>query len=146
MQFQIFVALAAGLVLPIQALINGRLAAGVGGAFVASNISFLVAAVVLLLVQLVLGKPLPSLAQLASVPALYWIGGALGAVYVTGAITSVSALGPTAAICLIIAGQILGALTVDYFGILAATAKSMSILRILGALLVMAGAVLVVTS
>ena len=146
MQIQIVVALAAGLVLPIQAMINGRLASGIGGAFVASNVSFLVAAIVLLLVQLFLGKPFPTAAQITSVPLIYWLGGALGAIYVTGAITSVSALGPTAAICLIIAGQILGAVTVDYFGILASTAKAISQMRVLGALIVLAGAVIVVTN
>jgi len=146
MQIQIFVALIAGMVLPIQALINGRLAAGVGGAFAASTISFLIAALVLLLVQLLMGKPLPAFAQVASVPAIYWIGGALGAVYVTGAITSVGTLGPTVAICLIIAGQIIGAVAVDYFGILSTTTNTMSLTRVVGALLVTAGAVLVVSN
>lgn len=146
MQVQIFVALAAGMVLPIQALINGKLAAGVGGAFVASTVSFILAALVLLLLQLVLGKSLPTMTQVSSLPALYWIGGVFGAVYVTGAITSVGVLGPTAAICLIIAGQIIGALTVDYFGILATTAKTLNMARIFGAFMVLGGAVIVISS
>lgn len=145
MNIQIVIALLAGMVLPIQAIINGRLATGLGGAFIASNISFIVAALVLIAVQLALGKPFPTTSQIASVPPIYWLGGALGAIYVTGAITSVGHLGATSAICLIIAGQILGAIVVDHFGILTSS-TSISPLRAIGAMAVLGGAVLVVTN
>ncbi|MGB3899664.1 MAG: DMT family transporter [Mesorhizobium sp.] len=140
----VLVALAAGAVLPVQALINSRLSAGVGGALLAGNISFFVAAFVLAAIQLGMNQPLPSIAQISSVPLWAWIGGALGAVYVVGSIQSVGAIGTTSAICLIIAGQIAAALVVDRFGLLGAVGHPLTLLRLFGACLVLAGAVIVV--
>ncbi|MHA6642802.1 DMT family transporter [Mesorhizobium sp. A623] len=74
----ILMALAAGAVLPIQALINGRLSAGVGGAFLAGNISFVVSALVLALIQLGMNHPLPSLGQVSAIPLWAWVGGGAG--------------------------------------------------------------------
>ena len=146
MQIQIFVAILAGIILPIQALINGRLAEGVGGIVMASMLSFTIAALLLAFSQLIIGKTFPSFDQITTVPLLYWIGGFLGAVYVTGAITSVNALGATTAMCLIISGQILGALVVDYFVVVSATKILINIPRFIGAFLVLTGAILVVSS
>ena len=140
----VLVALAAGAVLPVQALINSRLSAGVGGALLAGNISFVVAAFVLAAIQLGMNQPLPSIAQISAVPLWAWIGGALGAVYVVGSIQSVGAIGTTSAICLIIAGQIAAALVVDRFGLLGAVGHPLTLLRLFGACLVLAGAVIVV--
>lgn len=144
MQKYVLIALAAGAVLPVQALINGRLSAGVGGALLAGNISFFVATLVLAVVQLGTNQPLPSMAQISAVPLWAWVGGALGAVYVVGSILSVGAIGTTSAICLIIAGQIAAAIIVDRFGLIGAVGHPLTLPRLFGACLVLAGAVLVV--
>lgn len=138
----VLTALAAGAVLPIQALVNGRLAAGLGSPLVAASISFLVATLALVAAQLLFGAPLPPQEQAASLPVWVWLGGLLGAIYVTGAIVSVGAIGATAAICLIIAGQIGAALLVDRFGLLGASSHPLGLLRLCGAGLVLAGAVI----
>ena len=140
----ILIALAAGAVLPVQALINGRLSSALGSPLMAGNISFLVAALTLALLQLVLGHPLPSAQQLASVPAWIWLGGMLGVVYVVGAIISVGAIGTTSAISLIIAGQIGAALLADHFGLFGAAGNSVGLLRLCGAGLVVIGAIMAV--
>ena len=129
----LWLALAAGAVRPLQALINFRLAGSLGGALLAASVSFLVAAMTLLLVQLALRMPVPGAAQMASVPAWTWFGGMLGPVYVAGAIVSVGAMGPTSAICLIIAGQIGAALLIDQFGILGAAGHPVTLPRLFGA-------------
>lgn len=144
MQKYVLMALAAGAVLPVQALINGRLSAGVGGAFLAGNISFFVSALVLALIQLGMNQPLPSLAQVSAIPPWAWIGGALGTVYIVGSIISVGAIGTTSAICLVIAGQIAAALIVDRFGLLGAVGHPLTLFRLFGACLVVVGAVIVV--
>jgi transporter family-2 protein len=144
MQSYIILALAAGIVLPIQAIINGRLSAAVGNPFFAANISFVVAAIGLILIQLVLRQSLPSMDRLSAVPLWAWFGGLLGVVYVVGAIVSVGNIGTTSAICLIITGQIAGALIVDQFGLLGAGSNPISAFRLFGAALVVGGAVIVV--
>lgn len=143
MQTQILVALVAGAVLPLQAILNGHLSRGLGSAFLGSNVSFLTATIALALLQVVLRTPMPSGAQIAGIAPVWWLGGVLGAVYVTGAITSVGTLGPGTAICLIVAGQICAALAIEHFGIAGATAQPVSLLRLGGAAMVLAGAVVV---
>ncbi|CAN5424224.1 DMT family transporter [soil metagenome] len=143
MQNYILIALAAGAVLPVQALINGRLSVGLGSAFMAGNISFFVATLGLLVAQLVMQQPLPSGAQASAVPLWAWFGGLLGAIYVVGAIVSVGAIDTTSAICLIIAGQIAAALVVDQFGLLSAASHPLTLLRLFGAGLVVTGAIIV---
>ncbi|WP_374379619.1 DMT family transporter [Dongia sp.] len=144
MQGYVILALAAGIVLPIQALINGRLSSAVGSPFLAANISFVAAALGLILIQLVLRQPLPAADRLSAVPVWAWFGGLLGVVYVVGAIISVGHIGTTTAICLIIAGQMAGALLVDHFGLLGANSNPISVFRLFGAALVACGAVIVV--
>ena len=140
----VLIALVAGSVLPIQALINGRLAAGLGSPLTAAGISFLVATLALMAAQLLLRTPLPPIEQAASIPGWVWLGGLLGAIYVTGAIVSVGALGTTTAICLVIAGQIGAALLVDRFGVLGASGHPLGLSRLFGAGLVLAGAIIAV--
>lgn len=140
----VLIALVAGSVLPIQALVNGRLAAGLGNPLTAAGISFLVATLALMAAQLLLRTPLPPMEQAVSIPGWVWLGGLLGAIYVTGAIVSVGALGTTTAICLVIAGQIGAALLVDRFGVLGASSHPLGLLRLFGAGLVLAGAIIAV--
>ncbi|HVJ41900.1 MAG TPA: DMT family transporter [Dongiaceae bacterium] len=143
MNFYIIVALMAGAVLPIQALVNGRLSSGLGSALLAANISFIVASICLVLVQLGLAQALPPSARIGAIPLWAWFGGLLGVVYVVGAITSVGAIGTTAAICLIIAGQIAAALLADQFGLIGAASHPLTVTRLIGAFMVGAGAIVV---
>jgi len=139
-----WLALAAGAVLPLQAVINGRLATGLGGPLPAANVSFAVAALALVVLQLVVRQSLPQGAQIASIPLWAWVGGLLGVVYVAGAIVSVGAMGAAAAVCLMIAGQIGAALLIDKFAILGAVDHPVTLLRLFGAILVAAGTAIVV--
>lgn len=144
MQNYIVIAFLAGLVLPVQALINGRLSVGVGSPFFAANISFAVAAIVLILIQIFLQQPLPTVDRFSTIPIWAWFGGLLGVFYVVGAIISVGNIGTTSAICLIIAGQMGGALLVDQFGLLGAGGNPITLFRLFGAALVVGGSILVV--
>lgn len=138
-----WLAIAAGAVLPIQALINGRLALGLGGPLPAANVSFAVAAVVLVAVQLVLRHSLPNGSQIAAIPLWAWLGGCFGVIYVAGAIVSVGSLGAAAAVCLMVAGQIGAALLADQFAILGVADHPVTLPRLLGAVLVAIGATIV---
>jgi bacterial/archaeal transporter family-2 protein len=112
----ILLSLLAGAVLPLQALINARLAAGVGSSLWAAAISFQVGALGLLLVQLALRAPWPELGRVASVPSWIWSGGLFGAVYVASVIASVPRLGAASVISLVIFGQLTASLLLEHFG------------------------------
>ena len=76
-------AVVAGSFLPMQAGVNARLAHFVGGPVRASMISFFVGAVVLLIVALLFTR---GGAKPSEAPWWAWIGGALGAFYVTSTV------------------------------------------------------------
>lgn len=139
-----WLAIAAGAVLPIQAIINGRLAAGLGGPLPAANVSFAVAAAALVALQILMRQSLPQGGQIASVPYWAWLGGFLGVVYLASAIVSVRSMGAASAVCLMIAGQICAALLIDRFAVLGVADHPVTLLRLFGALLVAAGAAIVI--
>ena len=73
-------------------------------------------AVALLVVAAFVRKPLPSLARLGDVPWWVWIGGLLGAFYVTGSIVTAPKLGAMTLAAAIVFGQTLASLLLDQFG------------------------------
>ncbi|HWA64077.1 MAG TPA: DMT family transporter [Caulobacteraceae bacterium] len=111
-------ALVAGAVLPLQALINGRLGDGLGSPLWGGLAQNLVGTTVVALVVLALRTPAPAAAQLAAVPAWSWVGGVLGALYVLVALLAAPRLGATRAMTVIIAGQLAASVLLDQFGVL----------------------------
>ena len=111
-------ALAAGALLPLQALLNGRVGGALASPIWAAVAQNVVGTTAIALVVLVLRQPPPSLAQFASAPAWSWIGGALGATYVLVALIATPRLGATRAVGAIIAGQLIASVLFDQFGVL----------------------------
>lgn len=139
-------AFVAGAVLSLQALINARLGAALGGPLWASTTSLVVGAAGVILVQLVLQAPLPSLGQIASLPAWAWCGGLLGAIYLTFVLISVRPLGVTTTVTLVVFGQMMASLLLDHFGVLMAAPHAITGQRLVGAGLLLAGVILVKSS
>ena len=138
----IALAAAVGVLLPLQALINARLGQATEGALFASFASFFVGTLVLAVALLATRTPLPGLRTLAGLPAWIWAGGLIGALFVLCATVLVPKLGAAGLICLVVGGQLVGSLLFDHFGVLGPV-RPMDAWRILGAVLVAIGAVLV---
>jgi transporter family-2 protein len=136
------VAVCVGVLLPLQALINARLGHATTGALMASFVSFLVGTLVLAVAVLATRTPWPSWQQASTLPAWHWAGGVIGAAFVLTATVLVPRIGAAALISLAVCGQLLGSLLLDHFGVLGA-ARPADPLRILGAVLVGVGALLV---
>ena len=139
----LLVAVLIGAMLPLQGLVNARLGVQAGGPVGAAFVSFLVGTAMLGLYLLATRTPL-TLQGAAKWPAWIWAGGALGAIYVACFTLLVPRLGAGAVICLAVLGQVTASLLLDQFGILQAEPKPVDGLRLLGAVLVLAGVVLVV--
>jgi bacterial/archaeal transporter family-2 protein len=108
----------------------------------AAAISFLVGSIVLVLAAA------PTLGRIhgdrvAAAPWWVWTGGLLGAAYVVSSIVLTPRLGAGTTVVLFIAGNLLGAMVLDEFGLLRLPEHHAGWQRILGAVLVLAGAVLV---
>jgi transporter family-2 protein len=136
-------AVAAGAMLPLQFGVNAQLAHWLGSPIRAAFVSFLIGAVALLVIAAFVRKPLPSLARLGDVPWWVWIGGLLGAFYVTGSIVTAPRLGAVTLAAAIIFGQTLASVLVDQFGWVGFEEQHATPGRLVGVLLVAVGVVLV---
>ena len=141
--FFIFLAILAGMAMPTQAVVNSRLADSVGNPILAAFISFAVGTVALFLYILLTGVPLGDLATAESAPLVAWIGGFLGAFFVSVMATIVPRIGVALSFSLAIAGQMLITLLIDHFGWLGVTEKPINLMRVLGAVCITVGVILI---
>jgi len=138
----LLVAVLIGAILPLQGLVNARLGMHVGGPVVAAFVSFLVGTLMLGLYLLATRTPIALQGSL-KLPAWIWAGGAFGAIYVACFTLLVPRIGAAGMICLAVLGQVTASLLLDQFGVLQAP-KPVDWMRLLGALLVLVGVLLVV--
>ena len=133
------VAVGSGLTLALQPAINARLRTAIGDPFWAASTSFLVGTIALFVVAIVLRAPLPDYAAGLRAPWYVWTGGLLGAIYVATTIVVVPRLGAAQMLSLAVLGMMTAALVIDRFGLFGLAVRSLSIARVLGAVLVVAG-------
>ena len=136
-------ALAAGLGMTTQAGVNSQLRQAVENPVMASLISFLVGTAALLVFVLTVGTPIPSFSTLSQIPWWKWTGGLIGACYVTVVIMIAPRIGAANMIALIVAAQMISAVLYDHFGLLGFPVHPVSLFRILGAVLIIAGVYLI---
>ncbi|BCC21121.1 TPA: DMT family transporter [Bacillus cereus] len=139
--FLIF-AFLAGLALPIQFSINAQLRTFVGSPLVAATISFIVGAITLFTISL-FKAGFSFNKGIASAPWWVWTGGVLGAFYVLATIILIPRIGAGTTVALVLAGQIVASVLIDHFGLINVPIHLLSLPRILGAILVIIGVVLI---
>lgn len=134
-------ALAAGIAGTAQIAVQGRLGGRIGAVeavLVATVISF----VVLVPVLLVARRGLGGLGQTPDVPRWMLAGGLLGAFIVLSITVAGPRIGTTATVALLIAGQLAAATVVDRFGWFGFERIGITPLRVVGIVLLIAGAAL----
>jgi bacterial/archaeal transporter family-2 protein len=136
-------ALAAGAMMPTQAAINNRLAGYVQSPVSAAFISFLIGTLGLFVYMLATGTPIGSLVNIKDAPPIAWLGGLLGAFFVTSTVILAPRIGVAMTFSLIVAGQMLITLVLDHFGFLGLPVKEISLARVGGILLITAGVVII---
>ncbi|HKD54760.1 MAG TPA: DMT family transporter [Steroidobacteraceae bacterium] len=138
------IAFAAGVVLIVQVGVNTTLRTALDAPVLAALLSFLVGSVALVVFLLLSRTAWPARAQWAAIPWWAWFGGILGAFYVVSTIIAGPRLGAAALLALIVLGQLLTSLLVDHFGWLGFPQHPVTALRLLGALLLFGGMLLIV--
>ncbi len=141
--FAYLTAVGAGFSLVFQQAINANLRAEIGSPFWAGFVSYLGGTLTMLLVAMLLREPLPSVQELQRSHWISWSGGFFGAVYIAISILLIPRLGAAMVIALIVAGQMLGSLAFDHFGILGLPVHSLTGTRLAGAALLVTGVVLI---
>jgi transporter family-2 protein len=131
-----------GAALTAQVGMNAARARAVGTPVWAALVSFGVGLLALLPLVLLFGQRPPP-GAFAQAPAWAWFGGVLGAVYVASVTLLGPRLGGLTLVALVVAGQMVAGLLVDRYGVLGYPQVPVTPLRLLGALLLVAGALLV---
>lgn len=132
-----------GGILPIQAGINSKLSKVVGSPVIAALISFLVGTLALLLYLAITRRDIVQWSGIRSAPLWLFAGGLIGAFYVAIITLIVPGLGAALTFSLVVAGQLLAALVIDHNGWLGMAAREISLGRVLGVLLLIAGVLLI---
>jgi bacterial/archaeal transporter family-2 protein len=133
-----------GAFIAIQAPIKSQLARGLGLPVAAAAFSFLSGAIVLGIATLLVTRTQEiSLDWKTPAPWLFVAGGVLGGSYVTISTLLIPRIGAAALMALIVAGQLLAGMLMDRIGFLGMAVREISLGRVAGAVLLMAGAVLI---
>jgi len=140
--FWIILALLSGAALPIQAGLNARLGTAAQSPVYASAISFIVGILGLLMYIAVTRQTL-SLQGVRDMPFYLWVGGLLGAFYVTAIVLLFPRLGAGLTFGLVVAGQMVVSILLDHYNILVAQQTPISYMKIVGIALVVVGVVII---
>lgn len=132
----------AGAATALQAPTNALMMTAAGSPVNAAFVSFAVGTAALGLLALAL-QARPDMTVARGLPWYAWMGGLYGAVFVVAATWGVPRLGVATTITLMVAGQLALSLALDHFGALGAPRQALSLTRVAGVGLVIAGVLLV---
>lgn len=136
----IVLAFAMGLIMSIYLPMNSSVAKYVGSSIAANVIFFIVALLTSTLIFLLSGR-WDTINHLNDVPAFLYLAGFVSAFVVLGTTFLIPHIGARKFFILLITGQILMAMVVSHFGILESPKDPINLQKMIGAALVLAGAV-----
>lgn len=139
----ILAALLIGGFLSVQGSINAQLSSFLRHPLQASLTNFLVGTVILIFLNIILRTSLPSIAEMKSVPWYLFLGGAIGAMFVTSVVLLIPRIGVTTMLAASIAGQLIIASIIDHYGFFNVTVHPVSLSRIAGIIMLLLGIFLI---
>ena len=133
-------AFVSGALIPVQAATNAALSKSIQGnvPFAAFTL-FVVAGIASAVAVLLAGGQLPAAATLRAAPWWSYLGGLIVAFYVFTITFLAPRLGVGTAVSLIVAGQVVTALTIDHLGLLRSPTFPLTPVRLVGAALMAVG-------
>ena len=135
--------LLAGLSFVMQQIVNTNLKSGLTSPLWAAFVSYAGGTLLVALLLLATQQGVPSRQAIAGTSWPSWLGGAFGVVYVLASIALLPRVGAATSIALIVAGEMLTSFTFDHFGLLGLTRHPVDTIRVVGAVLLLAGVVLI---
>jgi len=139
----ILLAIISGAMLPIQAALNGKVGRAVGDPVYAALISFIVGSIGLLAYVLLSKTALYSITETRDLPWTVWLAGILGAFYVACIIILAPRIGVALTFALVVTGQLGISLVMDHFGLIGVPVREINLYKVMGILLIIAGAVMI---
>jgi transporter family-2 protein len=138
-----FAALGAGVSVATQQVLNGGLRTALQSPAWAGFVSYLGGLATMILVLVVLREQISSWKLVTATPWWAWSGGILGGVFILLVILLLPSLGAATLLALVVAGQMAAAVTMDHFGVFGLEPHHISMSRLIGVALVIAGVVLI---
>ncbi|WP_430816731.1 DMT family transporter [Carboxylicivirga sp. RSCT41] len=137
------IALLIGGLLAVQGSINSQLGGILKSPFLAAFISFSVGTLTLLALNVLVRTELPGKELLSSMPIYLFLGGIIGAIYVSSAIILIPKIGVATMLGASIGGQMIVASIIDHYGWFNVAIHQISAGRIIGILLLIVGVYLI---
>jgi transporter family-2 protein len=137
------VAIGAGGSFVMQSALNAQLRTVLGSPVRASFVSYLGGTLTMVLVALVTRESWAYVSDFARGSWWLWTGGFFGAIYVIVSIVLLPRLGAATVFACIVTGQMIASLLFDQYGLFGLTQRSIDATRVVGALLLVAGVVLI---
>ena len=141
--FLYLLALGAGASVATQQVLNGNLRTALNSPAWAGLVSYAVGLATMIVTVIALRERIPSLKVAADVPWYAWSGGVFGGVFILLVILLLPSLGAATLFALVVAGQVLVAVTLDHFGAFGLTPHPIGAARLAGAALLIAGVFLI---
>lgn len=135
----ILLAIAAGMVVPIQAALNVKLGKAVGDPMYGAFLAFLVGTLGLLAYILIARVDLAQISGTSTESWTIWLGGLCGAFFVAALIILTPRLGVALTLGLTVAGQMGFSLLVDHYGWFGTPVQAISWSKVGGVALIVAG-------
>ena len=139
----VLAALIIGGFLSVQGSINAQLSSFLKHPLQASLTNFLVGSVILILLNIILRTSVPTFAEIKAVPWYLFLGGAIGAMFVTSVVLLIPRIGVTTMLAASIAGQLIVAAIIDHFGFFNVAEHPISLSRVAGIIMLILSIVLI---
>jgi bacterial/archaeal transporter family-2 protein len=137
-------ALLAGSAVAIQTGANAQLKVIVQSPIITACISFLVGSAILLLYVLIANRQyIPELNVISQISWWKWMGGVLGAAYITTVVIVAPKIGAANTLGFIMAGQLIAAVVFDHFGWIGFVVRPVNLWRISGIVFLLLGIFLI---
>lgn len=137
------VGVVAGASVVMQQMMLATLRASIGSVPWTVLISYVGGTLTMALVLLVSREPLLTVSAISRSSWYSWAAGAFGVIYIMLAVILIPRLGAATVLALLVAGQLIASLTFDHFGLFGLERQPADLQRLVGALLLMGGVLLI---
>lgn len=134
-----FIVIVIGCLLAIQGSINTHLTTFLKHPLQGALVNFLVGSVCLIGLNLIFKTQVPDFTYVKTAPFYLFIGGILGAIFVSSTIFFIPRIGVTTVLAASIVGQLIAASVIDHFGFFGIAVQPISTKRIIGIIMLLSG-------
>ncbi|HEY0741940.1 MAG TPA: DMT family transporter [Chryseosolibacter sp.] len=133
----------AGVAVAFQNGVNSQLRTDTNNPVLTALISFMVGTVALVVLYFAFFRQTPTFPSGYSFSWWKFTGGLLGVLYVTGVVIAAPRIGAANALAFIVAGQFVAAIIIDHYGWMNLPINTISVYRVVGIALLLAGVYLI---